>query len=48
MGLTKHSARSRCLVADWLFSAVAAHFCKWRAADDANLSAGEREDERRG
>src|SRR5450631_1988326 len=39
MGLTKHSARSRCLVADNLLFAVIAIICKCCVADDAILSA---------
>jgi hypothetical protein len=39
MGLTKHLARSRCLVADNLLFAAIAIICKCCVADDANLSA---------
>jgi hypothetical protein len=39
MGLTKHLARFRCLVADELLFAAIALICKRRVVDDANLSA---------
>jgi len=40
MGLTKHLARSRCLVADDLLFAAIVIICKYCVADNANLSAG--------
>jgi hypothetical protein len=39
MGLTKHLARSRCLVADDLLFAAIAFICKYCVANDANLRA---------
>jgi len=38
MGLTKHSARSRCLVADFPFFSVSGVNCKCRKADDTILN----------
>jgi hypothetical protein len=41
MGLTKHSARFRCLVADHILFAAIVIICKCCRACDANLCAGD-------